>query len=111
MKTAEEILYENGIDKMSLNDEFNCLLLKSIEEYAEQKLEELKKDGVSKRIIDDMKEAETKAIDSLSRYKFSMFGYWAGIWVHLNRISGLKKPNPFKAIVIQAKIMKVDAST
>lgn len=54
----------------------------------------------------EIKEAETKAIDSLSRYKFAMFGYWAGIWVHLNRIEGKKRPNPFKNLVREAKAMK-----
>jgi len=36
----------------------------------------------------ELREAEEKAIDALSRYKFQMFGYWASIWVHLNRLSG-----------------------
>ena len=47
-------------------------------------------------------EAETKAWDSLSRYKFQMFGYWAAIWVHLNRIGGFKRPNPWHDLVEQA---------
>ena len=47
--------------------------------------------------------AERKAIDSLSRYKFQMFGYWAGIWVHLNKIEGKKRPNPFRGLVALAK--------
>ena len=55
------------------------------------------------RIEKDLMEAEAKAIDSLSRYKFMQFGYWAAIWVHLNRISGFKKPNPFKRFVQLAK--------
>jgi len=50
-----------------------------------------------------LNEAERKAWDSLSRYKFVMFGYWAGVWVHLNRISGKKRPNPWKQIVIGAR--------
>lgn len=53
-----------------------------------------------------LKEAEEKAIDSLSRYKFQMFGYWAAIWVHLNRLSGLKRKNPFGLIVGQARVEK-----
>lgn len=36
MKTATEILHENGIDIMSLNDEFNTSLLKAMEEYASE---------------------------------------------------------------------------
>ncbi len=34
----------------------------------------------------EIQEAADKAIDSLARYKFVMFGYWAGVWVHLNRL-------------------------
>lgn len=61
----------------------------------------------SQRVINpllaQMLKAEKKGWDALSRYKFWMFGYWAGIWVHLNHISGMKKPNPFKAAVKLAK--------
>jgi len=53
--------------------------------------------------------AERKALDNLSRYKFMMFGYWAAIWVHLNRISGLNKPNPFVELVKKARQMHPDA--
>jgi hypothetical protein len=57
------------------------------------------------------KEAEQKAIDSLLRYKFQMFGYWAAIWVHMNRIAkecGLgAEPSPFWALVQLAG--KIDA--
>jgi hypothetical protein len=55
---------------------------------------------------DEMLMAELKAIDSLSRYKFAMFGYWAGIWVHLNHISDKKRPNPFRTIVAAAKSLQ-----
>ena len=48
-------------------------------------------------------EAERKAWDSLSRYKFQMFGYWASIWIHLNQISGAKRPNPFRELVLTAR--------
>ena len=50
-----------------------------------------------------LNEAEQKAWDSLSRYKFQMFGYWAAIWVHLNRIGGFRRNNPFTDIVKLAK--------
>ncbi len=50
--------------------------------------------------------AQDKAIDALSRYKFVMFGYWAGVWVHLNRIEGKKRPNPFRTIVLEARRMR-----
>lgn len=51
-------------------------------------------------------EAETKALDSLARYKFVMFGYWAGVWVHLNQIEGKKRPSPFKDLVHKARDMQ-----
>ena len=57
-------------------------------------------------IIKEMDEAEAKATDALARYKFQMFGYWAAIWVHLNRISGEKRPNPWKAYVHKAREQK-----
>ncbi len=55
------------------------------------------------QILVALNEAEAKAWKSLAFYKFQMFGYWASIWVHLNRISGENRPNPFKGIVSQAK--------
>ena len=30
----------------------------------------------------EIQEAADKALASLARYKFVMFGYWAGGWVH-----------------------------
>jgi len=54
----------------------------------------------------ELKEAEVKAHDALSRYKFQMFGYWAAIWVHLNKIGGFKRPNPFAPYVLQARKLK-----
>lgn len=48
-------------------------------------------------------EAEAKAHNALARYKFVMFGYWAAMWVHLNRIGGFKKPNPFRDYVQMAR--------
>ncbi len=50
----------------------------------------------------ELNEAEKKAWKSLARYKFQMFGYWAAIWVHLNRIGRFKRPNPFRNLVILA---------
>lgn len=47
--------------------------------------------------------AEAKAWDALSRYKFQMFGYWAAIWVHLNRIAGERRPNPWAGLVEAAR--------
>jgi hypothetical protein len=63
----------------------------------------MKVDDIIIRLDTDIDEAEAKAIDALSRYKFMMFGYWAAIWVHLNRIEGARRPNPFKAFVQLAK--------
>jgi hypothetical protein len=57
------------------------------------------------RLKQELKEAEEKAIDALGRYKFQMFGYWAAIWVHLNRIEGKKRPSPFTALVKKAREM------
>lgn len=61
-----------------------------------------------KRFADELREAERKAWDSLSRYKFQMFGYWAGVWVHLNRITCQKRANPWKELVLQAKRKSCD---
>lgn len=55
------------------------------------------------RMLAALQEAEFKAWDSLSRYKFQMFGYWAGVWVHLNRISGQRLPNPWGELVVDAR--------
>ena len=53
----------------------------------------------------DIEEAERKAWDSLCRYKFMMFGYWAAMWVHLNRIEGKRRPSPFRHLVAQARLL------
>lgn len=59
--------------------------------------------NLSDRLNAERDEARDKAIDSLARYKFTMFGYWASIWVHLNRLIGDKQPNPFAALVAEAR--------
>ena len=63
-------------------------------------------------ITEQLAECEVKAWDSLAGYKFVMFGYWAGVWVHLNRIGvtmGYKKrPNPWRALVKTAKGVKAE---
>jgi hypothetical protein len=63
---------------------------------------------VADRLAADIDQAEAKAIDSLARYKFAMFGYWAGIWVHLNKIEGKRRPSPFRELVSAAKEMKTN---
>ena len=55
------------------------------------------------RLLEEMEHAERKAWDALSRYKFQMFGYWAAIWVHLNRIGRARRPNPWSATVHLAR--------
>ena len=58
-------------------------------------------------------EAEQKAIDSLGRYKFEMFGYWASAWVKYNQLlpKRLKKGNPFADLVKLSRQMKEDNKT
>jgi hypothetical protein len=51
----------------------------------------------------ELTEAEQKAWAALAGYKFQMFGYWAAVWVHVNRLGGFKKPNPFKDAVHMAR--------
>ncbi len=58
---------------------------------------------------DHLLEAETKAIQALAGYKFQMFGYWAAIWVHLNKLDDVRRPNPFRALVLEARDMKEHA--
>ena len=47
----------------------------------------------------ELRDAEKKAWDSLAGYKFMMFGYWAAIWVHINKIGRFHRANPFKPVV------------
>ena len=54
-------------------------------------------------LLEELDIAERKAWDSLARYKFQMFGYWAAIWVHLNRLSGAKRANPWRELVKTAR--------
>ncbi len=60
-------------------------------------------DDLQRRLEAELDEAEAKAWDSLGRYKFQMFGYWAAIWVHLNRIGGRRRQNPWRELVIAAR--------
>jgi hypothetical protein len=55
------------------------------------------------KLAQEIDEAERNAWDALSRYKFQMFGYWAAIWVHLNRLSGEKRLSPFGSLVTVAR--------
>jgi hypothetical protein len=64
-----------------------------------------------RRLNHEIDEAADKAIESLARYKFMMFGYWAGVWVHLNRIEGTRRPSPFKALVHAARVIREGGTT
>lgn len=59
--------------------------------------------AAEKNLNQELKAAEHKAWDSLSRYKFQMFGCWAAIWVHLNRIGGFGLSNPWGELVGAAR--------
>lgn len=54
-------------------------------------------------VVHERDVAERKAWESLGRYKFQMFGYWAAIWVHMNRLCPERKANPFAALVKAAR--------
>lgn len=56
-----------------------------------------------KALSEQKQEAYEHAIDSLARYKFMMFGYWAAIWIHLNQVDENKDGNPFKFLVMEAR--------
>lgn len=60
-----------------------------------------------------LREAEEKAHKSLGSYKFMQFGYWAAIWVHLNRVGNFNLPNPFASYVTMARMKggNIDAKT
>lgn len=62
-----------------------------------------KETGIISRLAEIKREAFENAIDSLARYKFMMFGYWAAIWVYLNGIDNKKEPNPFRQLVERAR--------
>ncbi len=64
---------------------------------------------VDSKILDELSAKETVAWDSLSKYKFIMFGYHAAVWVTLNRIHHCHQRNPFLAAVklAKAKIEKI----
>ena len=55
------------------------------------------------KISNAMAESYRKAWDSLARYKFLMFGYWAAQWVTLNKLLPKPRPNPFRELVEHAQ--------
>ena len=58
---------------------------------------------LNKVLREEKDEAKRKAFDALGRYKFLMFGYWAGVWVHLNKLDPGPQPNPFTDLVKMAR--------
>jgi hypothetical protein len=67
------------------------------------KKQKLEKKDLEVGISNSMAEAYEKALDSLGRYKFLMFGYWAAQWVKLNSLLPNPRPNPFCSLVKYAK--------
>ncbi len=64
----------------------------------------LEKDAMKDSILREMREAEAKAWDAMSRYKFWMFGYWAARWVAMNRLLNTgRQTNPFRSLVDLAR--------
>lgn len=51
-------------------------------------------------------EAYKKAIDGLSRHKFMMFGYYAALWLELNKLCVVKLPSPFIKLCTLARRMR-----
>lgn len=49
----------------------------------------------------ELENCAAKAMDALSRYKFWMFGYWAAMWVNINRLHPVMfgRKNPFRELV------------
>ncbi|WP_027719183.1 hypothetical protein [Desulfovirgula thermocuniculi] len=59
------------------------------------------------KILEAMKDAEERAWEALSGYKFWMFGYHAARWVNYNRLLDKPLQNPFRELVMVAR-RKVD---
>ena len=51
----------------------------------------------------ELDRAERDAWKNLARYKFWNFGYYAARWVYLNWLTGAKRPNPFRPLVLLAR--------
>jgi hypothetical protein len=68
-----------------------------------QNYDALRKTALQGQLVAHLREAEDKAWEALARYKFQMFGYWAAIWVHLNRVGQFNHPNPFASVVREAR--------
>ena len=64
----------------------------------------LRSGSFREELMFELLRAEAEAWKSLARYKFQMFGYWAAIWVHLNRVGKFGYKNPFKSLVKSARV-------
>ena len=60
--------------------------------------------AVESKILDELSAKETAIWESLSKYKFIMFGYHAAVWVTLDRIHRCHQGNPFLDVVKLAKL-------
>ena len=60
-------------------------------------------EAIRRRLEQDLEEAEGKAHKNLALYKFMNFGYWAAIWMHLNRVGNFHRRNPFSDYVKLAR--------
>lgn len=71
---------------------------------------------IKTQLCAERQEAIDKALDSLSRHKHQMFGYWAAIYVHMNRLCQFdldgedmhQNRSPFRSLVNQAKRINDD---
>lgn len=54
--------------------------------------------------------AERKAWEALAKCRFQMFGYWASVWLHMNRLGNYRRPNPWIEVAVQARAHRVTAS-
>ena len=59
---------------------------------------------MSTRVLAAMQDAETKAWEALSGYKFWMFGYHAARWVNYNQLLEQRQRfrSPFRTLVVHA---------
>lgn len=57
-------------------------------------------------LIAQLHKAEGEAWKNLARYKFWMFGYFAGRWVFINSMlpRPMKRTNPFRELVSAARL-------
>jgi len=66
-------------------------------------VEVIRKKSTETKIFDAMTDAEQKAWEALSGYKFWMFGYHAGRWINYNKLLDKPLANPFRDAVNLAR--------